>query len=53
LETPWVRAPASASVRVSASVRASVSGMLADVLGDDVDGIASELADFEFMGWLS
>jgi len=36
-----------------ARVRASVSGMLAEVLGDDVDGIASELADAEFFGWLS
>lgn len=29
---------------------AKLSGMLFDVLGDDVDGIASELDDAEFLG---
>ena len=29
---------------------AKLSGMLFDVLGDDIDGIASELEDAEYMG---
>lgn len=36
----------------SDSLRAQASGVLAEMLGDDVDGIAAMLDDFEYMGML-
>ena len=33
------------------SLRAQASAALRDILGDDTDGIASELADGEYFGW--
>lgn len=32
--------------------RAAVSAMLADLYGDDVDGIAADMDDLAAMGWL-
>lgn len=32
--------------------RAGVAGMLADLLGDDVDGIAADMEDFQYLGLL-
>lgn len=34
------------------SLTAQASGVLAELLGDDVDGIAAMLDDFEYMGML-
>ena len=34
------------------SLRAEASAALSDILGDDVDGIASMLDDFEYIGML-
>jgi hypothetical protein len=36
----------------AAQTRAAFSAALHDVLGDDVDGIASELDDAEALGWI-
>ena len=32
--------------------RAAVAAALMDLLGDDVDGLAADMEDFEAMGWL-
>lgn len=34
------------------SVRAMASALLMDVSGDDIDGVAADLEDFEFLGML-
>jgi hypothetical protein len=34
------------------SIAADASALLADMLGDDVDGIAAMMEDFEYMGML-
>lgn len=36
----------------SASLRSQASALMADLLGDDVDGIAGMLDDFEHLGML-
>jgi len=34
------------------SLRGEAMGLMADLLGDDIDGMASMMDDFEFMGML-
>jgi hypothetical protein len=39
-------------VRSSKLTRAEASAVLYDVMGDDLDGVASMMDDAEYMGWI-